>query len=375
MKLRYRILGGLAVVAILGLASAAVVISRDAPCGGVPALPEGAVPMKAVVARCYGPPNVLAIQEVARPAPAAGEILVRVRAAALNPLDWHYMRGTPYVMRMGIGIGLPDDVRVGVDFAGTIEAVGAGVTRFKPGDAVFGGKSGALAEYLAVRAERVVLKPDNVTFEQAAAVPIAGVTALQGLRDHVHVHAGQKLLINGASGGVGTFAVQIAKAYGADVTAVCSTRNVELVRSLGADHVIDYTQQDFTQGAKRYDAVFDMVGNRSPRIVRRVLTPEGIYLGIGGGGPDEDPWIGAFLGMIKARVLSPFVSQTMGTFLADITPSDLEVLAGLMRDGKVTPVIDRRYALGQARDAMMHLEEGHTRGKIVIGMGSEVPGI
>jgi NADPH:quinone reductase-like Zn-dependent oxidoreductase len=252
-----------------------------------------------------------------------------------------------------------------VDFAGTVEAVGAGVTRFSPGDAVFGGRTGAFAEYVVVREDRaVVAKPAGVSFEQAAAVPIAGLTALQGLRDRGGLEAGDKVLVNGASGGVGTFAVQIAKAYGAEVTGVCSTRNVEMVRSLGADHVIDYTQENYTDGEVRYDLILDNVGNHSLSDNRRVMSPDGVLVMVGG--PKDDPWIGPLLRPAKALLMSPFVDEELAPFLARLTPEDLEVMAGLMADGKVTAVIDRRYRLDQVGEAIGYLEEGHARGKVIL---------
>jgi NADPH:quinone reductase-like Zn-dependent oxidoreductase len=256
---------------------------------------------------------------------------------------------------------------VGVDYAGTVEAVGRNVTRFKPGDDVFGARSGALAEYVTARADRaVVLKPPNLTFEQAAAVPIAAITALQGLRDGGKVQPGQKVLINGASGGVGTFAVQVAKSFGANVTGVCSTRNLDLVRSIGADQVIDYTKDDYTKSGQRYDVILDNVGNRGLLDNRRVLNPKGKYVLIGGGGPDDQGWIGPLAGPIKALLLSPFVSQDMGMLLAELNKEDLTILRDLMQAGKVTPVIDRSYSLSEVPAAIRYLEEGHARGKVVI---------
>jgi NADPH:quinone reductase-like Zn-dependent oxidoreductase len=350
----------------LVLASLALALSHDSPCGAPNSLPADTTRMKAIVARCYGSPDVLALEEIAKPTAADNEVLVKVHAAAVNPLDWHYMRGSPYIMRLSSGLGAPQDTRVGVDFAGTVEAVGSNVTRFKPGDEVFGGRSGALAEYVTVREDRaVVLKPANLTFEQAASVPIAAVTALQGLRDKGRIQPGQKVLINGASGGVGTFAVQIAKSYGADVTGVCSTGNVALVRSIGADHVIDYTQEDFTQSGQRYDLILDAVGNHSLSEYRRVLTPKGRLVTVGG--PKGD-WIGPMAQPIKAMMFAPFVSQELVFFLAELTQADLEILSGLMQAGKVTPVIDRRYTLSEGPAAIRYLEEGHARGKVVVSL-------
>src|SRR5712691_2830069 len=263
--------------------------------------------MKAIVYRTYGSPNVLHLEETATPTPTDDQVLIRVRAASVNPYDWHFMRGKPYIMRMMIGgLRKPKDTRLGVDFAGTVEAVGKNVTRFKPGDEVFGGRTGAFAEYVCVRESRAVaLKPANVTFEQAASVPIAGITALQGVRDKGKVQPGQKVLIYGASGGVGTFAVQIAKSMGADVTGVCSTKNLDMVRSLGADHVIDYTKEDFTKGDQRYDVILDNVANHSLSECRRVLNPDGKYVLIGGGGVNEGRWLGPGLThALKAMFLS-----------------------------------------------------------------------
>src|ERR1700722_18133668 len=262
MKLRHKIAGALLLLLAVALLALGFTLSHDSPCGAAPALASDAQRMQAITYRCYGGPDVLTFADIARPAVAEDEVLIRVHAAAVNPLDWHYMRGTPYLIRIQGGIGTPKSPRLGVDFAGTVEAVGSNIKRLHPGDEVFGGADGAFAQYVTVRDdEPVVPKPASVTFEQAAAVPIAGVTALQALRDKGHLQAGQKVLINGASGGVGSFAVQIAKSMGAEVTGVCSTRNVELVRSIGADHVIDYTQQDFTRGNERFDLVLDMVGS------------------------------------------------------------------------------------------------------------------
>jgi NADPH:quinone reductase-like Zn-dependent oxidoreductase len=337
----------------------------DNDCGKAAVTP--ARPMKAIVYCDYGTADVLRLEDVETPVPGDDELLVRVHAAGVNPLDWHYMRGTPYVMRLGSGLRKPKDTRVGVDYAGTVEAVGRNVTRFKPGDEVFGGRSGALAQYVVVRQDRAVaLKPANVSVEQAGVVGIAGTTALQGLRDAGALQPGQKVLINGASGGVGTFAVQIAKSMGAEVTGVSSTRNLELVRSLGADHVVDYTKQDYTAGAERYDVILDNVGNRPLSENRRVLKPDGRYVLIGGGGPDDGHWIGPFVKPLQALVLSPFVSQHMGMFLANLSGEDLQRLGELMQSGAVAPVIDRRYPLEQASEAIRYLEAGRARGKVVV---------
>jgi NADPH:quinone reductase-like Zn-dependent oxidoreductase len=329
--------------------------------------------MKAVVYTNYGPPDVLQIKDIKKPVPNDDQVLVRVRAASVNPYDWHFIRGTPYIMRMMIGgLRKPKDPRVGVDYAGTVEAVGKNVTLLKPGDEVFGNRTGAFAEYVCVRADRAVaLKPANMTFEQAASVPVAALTALQGLRDHGKVQPGQKVLINGASGGVGTFAVQIAKTLGAEVTGVCSGRNVDLVRSIGADHVIDYTKEDFTKSNERYDVILDNVGTQPLSGFRRVLKPKGICVMIGGGGPNEGNWVGPMSRPIKAKLMSPFIDQKMGMMMAQGNKADLNILADLMQSGKVTPVIDRTYPLSEIREAIRYLETGRARGKVIIKVAQD----
>jgi NADPH:quinone reductase-like Zn-dependent oxidoreductase len=326
--------------------------------------------MKAIVYCDYGVANVK-LEEIEKPVPNDDQILVRVRAASVNPYDWHYVEGTPYVIRAigGIGLRKPKDTRLGVDFAGTVEAVGKDVTQFKPGDEVFGGRGGAFAQYVCPRATRAVaLKPTSISFEDAAAVNIAGITALQALRDKGKVQPGQKVLINGASGGVGTFAVQIAKSLGADVTGVCSTRNVDLVKSLGADHVVDYTKEDFTKSAERYDVIIDNVGNRSLSECRGVLTPNGKYVLIGGGGASDQGFLGGLGKAIWAMIFSKFVNQQMGMMMADANHNDLTVLAEMMQSGKLKPVIDRTYKLAQVPDAIRYVEQGHARGKVVISV-------
>ena len=365
MKLRYKILVAAAVLLAAGVVTLALAMSHTTPCGAEPPLPAGATLMKGISRRCYGPPEVVKYGDLAKPAPADDEVLVRVRAASVNPLDWHYMEGIPYLVRIDGGFGKPENPRLGVDFAGTVEAVGKDVRHFKPGDAVFGGKFGAFAEYVTVREERAITpKPANVSFEQAASVPIAALTALQALRDKGHLQAGQKVLINGASGGVGTFAVQIAKAYGAEVTGVCSTKNVELVRSLGADHVVDYTREDFTKGAEHYDLIVDSVGTHSVSDYKRVMTPNGLYVMIGSATTGH--WFGWLEIPLEAWILSPFMSQKFGMMLAELNKKDLTVLSDLMQSGKVTPVIDRTYKLGDAAEALRYLEKGHARGKVVL---------
>src|SRR5258706_723102 len=349
----------------ISLASLALLIAWWRPsdtCSDRGAAPQGNL-MKAIVYCDYGSPDVLRLENIEKPAPADDQILVRVRAASVNPLDWHYIRGTQYVMRMEAGLRKPKVIRLGVDFAGTVEAVGRNVKQFRPGDDVFGARTGAFAEYVSVREDRAVLKPANLTFEQASSVPVAAVTALQGLRDKGRVQPGQKVLINGASGGVGTFAVQIAKSFGAEVTGVCSTRNVAMVRSIGADHVIDYTKEDFTEGAQRYDLILDNLGNRSLLENRRVLKPKGKYLmGRGPAGRRLDP----LAPVLEAFLLSRFVSQDMTMFLAELNKEDLSILRDLMQAGKVTPVIDRRYRLSEVPEAIRYLEAGHARGKVVV---------
>jgi NADPH:quinone reductase-like Zn-dependent oxidoreductase len=329
--------------------------------------------MKAVVYTEYGSPDVLEIRDVKKPVPNDDQVLIKVLAASVNPLDWHFMEGTPYIMRaMAVGLRKPKDPRLGVDMAGQVEAVGKNVTQFKTGDEVFGGRTGAFAEYVCARADRaIVLKPANLTFEQAASVPIAAITALQGLRDKGKIQPGQKVLINGASGGVGTFAVQIAKSFGAEVTGVCSTRNLDLVRSLGADHVIDYTKEDFTKDDQRYDLILDNVGTQPLSGFRRALQPNGICVMIGGGGPNDGGLIGPMGRPIKALLMSPFITQKMDMMMAELNKKDLTVLGDLMQSGKVTPVIDRTYPLSQIREAIRYLEQGHARGKVIITMAPD----
>ena len=328
-------------------------------------------PMKAILHCEYGGPEVLTLADVEKPTPADNQVLVRVRAAAVNPLDLT-IRG-PWLLRPLFGMRKPKDTRLGVDYAGTVEAVGknpAAAGQFKPGDAVFGGKNGAIAEYICVLADRsVVLKPASMTFEQAAAVPVAAITALQGLRDKGKIQSGQKVLVNGASGGVGTFAVQIAKSFGTEVTGVCSTRNVDLVRSIGADHVVDYTKEDFTKTDQRYDLIFDLVGNHSFSERRRILNPNGICVmaGLGGAGWHEG-FATRLLGELNGYLRSRLVSQKFIAYIAQFNKKDMMVLADLMQSGKITPVIDRTYKLNETADALRYLEQGHARGKVVINL-------
>jgi NADPH:quinone reductase-like Zn-dependent oxidoreductase len=324
--------------------------------------------MKAIVYHRYGPPDVLKLEEIEKPTPGDDEVLIQVRAASVNPLDWHYLRGIPYFLRIMTGPGKPKSIRLGADVAGRVEAVGRNVTQFKPGDEVFGATRGAFAEYVCCHENKLALKPANLTFEQAAAVPVAGLSALQGLRNKGKIQAGQKVLINGAAGGVGTFAVQIAKSLGAEVTGVCSTRNVDMVRSIGANHVIDYTKEDFTKSGIRYDLMFDNVGNRSLRDCTRVMVAKGIFVSNGGGSlkENEGTWLGPLVGSITDLVSAPFLSQKSTSFLASINRQDLVVLKELVEAKQVTPVIDRSYALSEVPEAIRYLEQGHARGKVVI---------
>jgi len=366
MKLRYKITNGILVVVAVAIVSLGLVLSHNSACDPAPAVARDAETMEAIAYRCYGSPEVLEFGDVEKPTPQDNEVLVRVHAASVNPLDWHYMRGAPYLMRLSSGIGTPADTRMGVDFAGTVESVGSKVTRFKPGDEVFGGRTGAFAEYVIVPEDRaLVLKPADVTFEQAASSPIAGITALQALRDQGKLQAGQKVLINGASGGVGTFAVQIAKSFGAEVTGVCSTRNVDMVRSIGADHVIDYKKENYTEAGQRYDLIIDMVGNHSLMANRKALEPDGTLVLVGG---EKGDWIAPLKGPIKALLLSPFVDQELVIILAQLNQDDLAILADLMQAGTVTPVIDQRFRLDEVADAIRYSEAGRARGKIIINI-------
>ncbi|MGD0198724.1 MAG: NAD(P)-dependent alcohol dehydrogenase [Solirubrobacteraceae bacterium] len=321
--------------------------------------------MRAIVNTEYGSPDVLELREIDRPQPRSGEVLVRVHAASVNPLDWHFMRGLPYVLRAaGSGMRKPRATVRGVDLAGQVEAVGVDVTGFQPGDEVFGGLDGAFAEYACGSQQKLARKPAGLTFEQAAAIPIAGCTALQALRDHGQVQSGQSVLINGAGGGVGTFAVQIAKTFAAEVTGVCSTGKVALVRSLGADHVIDYTADDFTQGA-RYDLIVDCAGNHPLGAVRRALAATGTLVMVGG---DSGNWLGPLVGPLQVLALSRFVKHRLRVFIANINRADLDALSDLVEAGKLTPVVDRTYPLPETAEAIRYLETGHAAGKTVISV-------
>ncbi|MFF5448457.1 NAD(P)-dependent alcohol dehydrogenase [Streptomyces sp. NPDC012888] len=322
--------------------------------------------MKAMVQDRYGPPDVLEYREVERPEPGDGEVLVRVRAAAVNAADWHLMRGDPYVARLVLGVRRPK-VRIrGRDFAGTVEAVGRGVTGLRQGDEVYGEADAAFAEYVRAPAGAIGPKPAGLTFEQAAAVPLAGNTALMGLRDLGRLEAGQSVLVNGASGGVGTFAVQIAKALGAEVTGVCSTRNAGLVRSLGADRVVDYTREDFTRAGRTYDLVLDLVGNRSLADLRRVLAPAGTLVLSGGGTSEGGSVVGPMALLVRGQLVSRFTDRRVRVLTAEPGRENLAALGALLESGRVTPVVDRTFPLAEAAAAIRYLEVEHARAKVVL---------
>ena len=320
--------------------------------------------MKAIVYHTYGSPDVLKLQEVQKPVPQDDEVLVKVHAASVNAGDWHLLRGVPFLVRLVSGVLKPKNTILGADIAGRVEAVGRNVTQFQPDDEVFGDLSGCgfggFAEYVCARENALALKPANLSFEEAAAVPSAGVTALQGLREKGQIKLGQKVLINGASGGVGTFAVQIAKSFGAEVTGVCSTRNVDMVRSIGADQVIDYTQEDFTKNEQRYDLIFAANGYHPISAYKRALSPKGMYVMTGGSGAQ----------MFQAMLLGPWISMTgskkMGNLLKKSNQKDLALMKELLEASKVVPVIDRRYPLGEVAEALRYVEAGHAQGKVVI---------
>jgi len=317
--------------------------------------------MKAIVYRCYGSPDVLRLEEIEKPVPQDNEVLIEVRAASVNPLDWRLMRGKPLFTRLMIGgLRKPKSTRPGRDVAGQVEAAGRNVTQFKPGDEVFGACQGAFAEYVCAIEDKLALKPANISFEDAAAVPVAAITALQGLRDKGRIQRGQKVLVDGASGGVGTFAVQIAKSFEAEVTAVCSTRNVDTARSIGADHVIDYTRADFTRSGQRYDLIIAANAYHSIFDYRRALSQDGIYVMAGGG------WTQILQAMLLGPLLSLIGGKKMRFFMAKINKKDLVLLKELLEAGKAVPIIDRRYPLSGVAEAIRYLEEGHARGKVVI---------
>lgn len=320
--------------------------------------------MKAIVQDAYGSPNVLKLADINKPEPGDNEALVRVHAAGVDRGVWHLMTGLPYLARLAFGFRAPKTPVPGMDLAGVVEAVGGNVTRFQPGDEVFGIGKGTFAEYACAPEDKLVPKPANLTFEQAAAVAISGLTALQGLRDHGRVEPGQKVLIVGASGGVGTFAVQIAKAFGAEATGVCGSAKAEMVRSIGADHVIDYTREDFAKGGHRYDVILDIGGNSSLSRLRRALAPKGSLVIVGGEGGGR--WLGGSDRQVRAMMLSPFVGQKLLAFVSPENHEDMMALKELIESGKVMPVIDRTYPLAEVPEAIRYLEEGRARGKVVI---------
>jgi NADPH:quinone reductase-like Zn-dependent oxidoreductase len=365
VKLRNKIFSGLASVLMLGIATIYIITSYDSPCPSAAAPPDGEDTMRAIMHRCYGDPTNLHVETTAKPTPGDGQVLIRVHASSVNPAEWYRATGRPKVVRLSGAIGAPKNSRIGFDMAGVVEAVGPNVTQFKRGDQVFGGVGGALAEYVIGREQgAIVPKPENMSFEEAAGIPIAAITALQGLRDHGRLAPGQHVLINGASGGVGTYAVQIAKAMGAEVTAVCSTRNVELVRSLGADHVVDYTKELFYEKSERYDLILDNVGNHSYFDLASVTKPDGIIVTVGA--PKSGAWIGP-IGRIAWRlVVSPFIGQELPFFVASVNKADLQWLADRAREGKLRTVIDRRFPLEQTGDALAYLGEGRARGKVIV---------
>lgn len=324
--------------------------------------------MKAIYRTTYGSADVLELREVDKPVPGDGQVLVKVHAASVNPLDWHVLRGEPFLVRlMGFGLLKPKHRIIGADIAGRIEAIGKEVAEFAVGDEVFGSGMGGFAEYVCMREDKIALKPANATFEQAAAVPVAGLTALQALRDHGKIQEGHDVLINGASGGVGTFAVQIAKAMGAHVTGVCSGKNVEMVQSIGADHVIDYTREDYWRGDKRYDVIVDMAAFYSIRKPLQVLKATGVYVGVGG----SSSTAGVIQSLVINSVIARMKRRKAVTFIADENRRDLTFMKELMEAGKVVPVIEREYALSETPDAIRHVEDGHTRGKVVISIRRE----
>lgn len=329
--------------------------------------------MQAIVYHRYGPPaEVLEFREIEKPSAAAGEVLIEVRAASVNPYDWHFVRGAPKFIRVFTGLRGPKSPRAGADVAGIVAGVGAGVTRFKPGDRVFGDCKGSFAEFACGEESKLARMPQNLSFDQAASVPIAGITALQGLRDCGQVKPGQRVLINGAAGGVGTFAVQIGKWLGANVVGVCSTRNVAMVQSIGADEVLDYTREDFTRFQEEYDVIFDLIGNHPLKAMLRALKPRGIFVPCGGGSPDRSSI--ELLGMMLGRVvMPPFTSRKITGVFAKINTADLEVLGELLQSGKVKPVLERSYPLRCVGEALGCIEGGHARGKVTVAVEPGFP--
>jgi NADPH:quinone reductase-like Zn-dependent oxidoreductase len=364
MRILAWILGWIVMLLVVAGLAGALILRYEAACDPGAAPAPGVERMLAIRSPCYGGTDTLRLKEVAKPVPGDDELLIAVHAAGVNPLDWHFMQGQPYIMRLESGIGRPRDPRRGVDFAGTVEVVGRNVRNFQPGDAVFGARNGAFAEYVVAREAHVVAKPPEVSFEAAAAVPIAAITALQAVRDAGGVGPGTRVLINGASGGVGTYAVQIARSLGAEVIGVSSTRNVELVLSLGADRVIDYTREDFTRGVERYDVIIDNVGNHPLQAYRRALEPDGVLVMVTG--PKTNRWLGPVARWAWASISDPFVSQRQVTLLSQLKHEDLVVLGDMLAAGTLRPVIDGRFSLAEVPEAIAYLERGRTRGKNVI---------
>ncbi|MCC6246120.1 MAG: NAD(P)-dependent alcohol dehydrogenase [Gemmatimonadaceae bacterium] len=369
MSRRTRWIGIPVILLLLAGAGGALVLSHTAACPAVaePAVTVDATRAQAYTYACYGGPEVLRLTNIAIPTPADTEVVVQVRAASVNPLDWHFMRGEPYVMRVSSGLGTPNDPRLGVDFAGVVASVGSRVTEFRVGDRVFGERTGAFATHVVVREAGVISHmPDSLSFDDAAAAGVAAITALQALRDKAHVRAGQRVLINGASGGVGTYAVQIAKNYGAHVTGVASTRNLALVQSLGADRVIDYTKADFTAEGVKYDAIIDMVGNHTLRSLDGALAPGGIVVIVGG--PSNNAFLGPLTRSAVALVASPVLTGTFANFLSESNKADLVLLRDWLKSGTLRSVIDRRYPFAELSAAIAYQEAGRSRGKVIVQM-------
>ncbi len=369
MKLRYKIMNGLLGFIFLSISALAITLSYTTDCEDIDGLSalnsaNSVEKMRAVVHQCYSSSNDLKVAQVDKPVPAADEVLVKIHAAGVNPLDYHMMRGAPYIMRLGSGIGQPETSILGADFSGVVESVGKDVTRFKVGDAVFGGSRGSFSDYLTIGQDQgIVHKPAEVTFQQSATVAVAAATALQALRDQGQLKAGEKVLINGASGGVGTYAVQIAKSMGAEVYGVCSGRNVDMVKSLGADHVFNYKQENYTEGEQTFDVIIDMISNHSISDNRKVLKPGGRYVIVGGA---KGNWFGPLAQPIGAMIQDSFVEEKLIFFVAHFDQQDFEFLAELMASGKMRPVIDQVFPLEQVPAAISYSESGRAKGKIVI---------
>jgi NADPH:quinone reductase-like Zn-dependent oxidoreductase len=353
---------------LLGIAALAIAVSYTADCPAPSSVQVGGDTMKGVFRPCYGPPDILQYSVAEIPTPGEEQVLVKVESASVNPLDYHLMRGSPYMLRLFVGIGAPNDTGIGRDFAGTVVAVGGKVTEFQPGDRVFGGAGHAFSEYLVRGATGSIARiPDEVSFEQAAGIPVAGVTALQALRDHGKLQPGQRVLVNGASGGVGTYTVQIAKAMGAHVTGVCSGRNVELVKSLGADQVFNYKEENYLESGQQFDLIIDMVANHSPLDNRDVLTRGGKLVIIGG---DKGNWIAPLVAPIKANTANLFVDQELKSFTARMLAEDLTAVADMIAAGGIRTVIDKRFTLEETAEAIRHSESGRARGKIIIDVAA-----